>query len=618
MKIRRISAAAAFVAVGAVVLAACSNAPGNSTPSGSASATSGAAASGGTITVAETNSFSSFNYNTANGNLDINAKIVEYPTRSWFWSVDGNSFSAGGVKLIKDTSFGTYEVLSQNPLTVKYTIAPGVVWSDGVPVDASDLLLAWAVDSGHYNSPGKDGKSGTDDDVSYFDYAGDTSTLGLTSFPTISDDNRSMTLTYSKPAADWEVALTQDEPAHVVAKKAGLADGQALVDLLKKLADSAPTATAADPQLKKVADFWNTGFDTTVLPSDPELYLSDGPYIVSDIVENQSVTLIPNPKYTGSLKPKLDQIVMRTIPDATAAVQALQNGDVDVISPQPSADTLTALKGVSSVTVHQGDQLAYDHVDLTFNNGGPFDPKTYGGDASKALKVRQAFLKTIPRQAILDAIVTPLKSDAKILNSQIFVPAQTQYADSVSKNGSSAYPGDPDIAGAKQLLSEAGVTNPTVRILYSSTNPNRVNTFQLIQKSAQEAGFTIVDDAQPKWSSLLGNGSYDASIFGWINPGVGVSNIPQLFKTGAGSNYGGYSNATVDKLSDQLIGELDTTKQGQIEEQMDAQLFPDAFGLPLFQSVGIDAINNRVGGITQYNPSQSGVWWNTWDWTVKQ
>ena len=614
MKIRRISAAAAFVAVGAVVLAACSNAPGN-TPS-TAGATGGSttgSTSGGTITVAETNAFTTFNPLTSAGNTDVNNKVVYYPTRAWFNYTEGPT-----LKIVKDPSFGTYEVLSQDPLKVKYTVNKGVTWSDGTQVDASDLLLSWAVDSGHYNSPGADGKPSTDDDVTYFNYAGDTTTLGLTSFPEISDDGLSMTLTYSKPAADWEIALQPDVPAHVLAKKAGLADGQALVDLFKKLADSAPTATAADPDLKKVADFWNTGFDTTTLPTDPDLYLSSGPFIVSDVQENQSVTLVKNDKYTGDLKPHVDQIVMRTIPDATAAVQALKNGEVDVVEPQSSADTLTALKGLDGVKVITGDQLAFDHIDLTFNNKGPFDPATYGGDAAKALKVRQAFLKTVPRQAILDAIVTPLKPDAKVLDSQIFVPAQTQYADTIAKNGSADYPAEPDVAGAKALLAEAGVTNPTVRIMYNINNPNRVNSFQLIQKQATDAGFTVVDDGQEKWSAILGDGSYDASIFGWVNPGIGVSGTPQLFRSDGGGNYSGYSNSTVDSLSDQLVVELDATKQADIQEQIDAQLFPDAFGLPLFQSVGLDAVSTRVGGITAYNPSQSGVWWNTWDWTVSQ
>lgn len=607
MKIRRSLAGVAALATTALVLTACSNAPGDSDDDATSAPTSSEATTGGTLTVAETNAFFSFNPNTSNGNLDINAKVVTYPTRAWFNYVDGSSFAAGNPGVAKDESFGTYEVVSEDPLTVKYTVNEGVVWSDGEPVDADDLVFAWAVESGHYNS--------ADGEITYFDYAGDTGTLGLTDFPELGEDGRSMTLTYSEPAADWEFALTAEAPAHVVAKKAGLADGQALLDLLEKLAPTAADATAEDPELRKVADFWNTGYDTTVLPTDTDLFLSSGPYIVSEIVENQSVTLVPNEKYSGDLTAKLDSIVMRTIPDATAAVQALKNGEVDVISPQPSADTLAALDGIDGITVHEDLQLAYDHVDLTFNNGGPFDPATYGGDAAKALKVRQAFLKVIPRQAILDAIVTPLKDDASILNSQLFVPAQASYETSVANNGSADYPGEPDVAGAKALLEEVGV-QPTVRILYNIDNPNRVNAYTLIAAQATAAGFKVDDQGDPKWSARLSDGSYDVAIFGWINSGVGVAGVPQIFGSEGGGNYNGYKNAKVDELANTLVRTLDLDEQAKIQEQIDPLLFADAYGLPLFQSVGLDAVQDRVGGIEAYNPSQSGVWWNVWDWTV--
>ncbi|MBO9570310.1 MAG: ABC transporter family substrate-binding protein [Cellulomonas iranensis] len=605
MKIRRTSLAVALFATGALVLSACANTPQDE-PDGGSSASAGAG--GGTLTVAETNQFSSFNPNTSNGNVDINSKITTYPTRAWFNYVDGSSFAAGDPKVQKDESFGTYEVVSEDPFSVKYTVNEGVTWSDGEPVDADDLVFAWAVQSGHYNS-----ESG---DVTYFDYAGDSTTLGLTDFPEIGEDGRSITLNYSAPAADWEVAFAAEAPAHVVAKKAGLADGQALLDLLEAQADVAPTATADNAELRAVADFWNTGYDSTVLPSDPELYLSSGPYIVSDVVENQSVTLVPNEKYTGDLKAQLDTIIMRTIPDATAAVQALGNGEVDVISPQSSADTLTALKALDGVTLHQGDQLAYDHIDLTFNNGGPFDPATYGGDAAKAQKVREAFLKTIPRQQILDAIITPQKDDAQILNSQLFVPAQASYEDSVAANGSADYPGEPDVEGAKQLLAEAGVTSPTVRVLYNVNNPNRVNAYTLIAASATQAGFVIDDQGDAAWGSRLSDGTYDAAIFGWINSGIGVAGVPQIFSTTGGGNYNGYSNSKVDELAAKLVVTLDTDQQAQIQEEIDPLIFADAYGLPLFQSVGLDAVGDRVGGIDDYNPNQAGVWWNVWEWTV--
>ncbi|MDO8106870.1 ABC transporter family substrate-binding protein [Isoptericola sp. b441] len=593
------SAVAALVGASALALAACSNSPAN-TPSDSASGSSSSSSSGptGTVTVAEVNTFFSFNPNTSNGNVDINSKI-SLATSSNFWYIDDK------LKVQKDTSFGTYTVDSEDPLTVTYTINDGVVWSDGKPVDNSDLLLAWAVESGYFNT--KDHS---------FDYAGDTGTLGLTSFPKLGDDGRSITLTYSKPAADWEVSYSLQgmPPAHVVAEKAGLADSAALVDLMK--GEPAGSDNKTSDQMAKVMDFWNTGFDSTTLPSDPSLYLSDGPFIVSDVQENQSVTMTVNDKYVGDHQPKVSEIIMRSIADSTSQVQALQNGEIDVAAPQSSADTLQALQGLTGVNVYTGYQLAYDHIDLTFNNGGPFDPATYGGDAKKAALVREAFLKTVPRQAILQAVVIPQKPDAEILNSQIFVPAQDGYAESVKNNGSDAFPGEPDIEGAKKLLQEAGVTSPTVSILYKPSNPNRVDDFTLISQSATKAGFKIKDDGDEKWGSRLGDGSYDSTIFGWINSGVGVSGVPQIFSTDGGGNFNGYSNSKVDSLASELLVTLDQSKQVSLEQQIDALVWGDYYGLPLYQSPGVVAVADRMKGVDTFNSNQNGVWWNTWDWSV--
>jgi len=593
LKIRRISAAAAALAAGALVLTACSNTP-TDTSSASASA-SASAATGGAVTVAETNEFFSFNPSTANGNTDINSKI-SLATNSQFYYIDGD------LKVKRDESFGKEEKLSDDPLKVKYTINEGQKWSDGEPITADDLVLAWAVFSGYYNDGGApDDQGNPTTGTSYFDYAGSTDGLALTDFPVIGDDNRSVTLTYSKPYADWEIAFGLDRPAHVVAKGGGLADAAALTALLKdKPRGDAAAPVPTDPKLKAVADFYNTGYDSRTLPADPSLYVSSGPYIVSDVVEGQSVTLVANKKYTGGLKPKLDTITVRTIADPSAMVQALQNGEVDVISPQANADTLASLEGLQGVKVHQGKQLAFDHIDL--NSTGPFADQ----------KVREAFLKTIPRQAILDAIITPLDPKAKVLNSVLFVPDQAGYADSVKNNGSDKY-GEPDIAGAKALL--AGQT-PTIRLLYNVNNPNRVDAFTLIQQSATQAGFIIDDQGDAKWGSRLGDGSYDASIFGWINPGVGVAGVPQIYGTGASSNFNLFSDPSADELMDQLITTTDVDEQTKLQQQIDKKIFASATTLPFFQSVGVDAVADRVQGIDAYNPNQNGVWWNVWNWSV--
>ena len=593
MRFGRISKAVGVAAAAALALSACAGNSGGTTPTTAAAASK----SGGSATVVEVNAFNTFNPNTADGNTDINSKI-SYATHSGFFYIDNK------LNVVRNEKFGKMEKVSDNPLTVKYTINEGVKWSDGTPVTAADLVLQWAAFSGYYDDADSEAKTGT----SYFSYAGDPTGIALTDFPELGEDGRSMTLKYSKPFADWEIAIGGpgiDIPAHVLAKKAGLADTKAFVDLVKGMPrGDAKAPQPANAQLQAMAEMWNTGFDSKTLPADPNLYLSNGPYIVKGVNQDQSLTMVKNKDYNWGPEAKLDEITVRYIGEAPAQVQALKNGEADIIAPQASADTVEQLKALESqgVTVDVGNQLAYDHIDLNYS--GPFADKN----------VREAFMKSVPRADIVDKIVKKLDPKAAPLDSQLFVPDQAPYADSVKNNGSSAYQGV-DIEGAKKLLNGA---TPEVRIMYNKDNPNRVDAFSLISESATKAGFKIVDGGLGKsdWGKALGDGSYDATIFGWSNSGVGVSGVPQIFKSGNDSNFNQFSDPAADKLMDELIVTTDKSKQDGLVQQIDKMIWDSAYGLPLFQSVGVDAYSDRITGV-KYMPNQTGVWWNFWEWAQK-
>jgi peptide/nickel transport system substrate-binding protein len=580
----------AGVAVTALALAGCTTAPAEETP----------AESGGTITVATTNAFTSFNGDTPDANLDTNG-MVGYLT-----GVSGGLGLGGFLRLDKDFSilsnddFGTIETVSEDPLTVKYTLNEGLTWSDGEPITADDMLVNWAQSSGWFDDAVIDGSTGdvTNGGTQYFTLAGSTAGIDTTAFPEIGDDNMSMTITYSTPYVDYQLFNPIGKPAHVLAEKAGVSLEE-FVELINTLPEGNPDAPVApNATLKAAADFWNTGYDVTTMPSDESLLVASGPFIVTDFQAESSITLEKNPEYKGTMSPAYDQLIIRFIGDANAQVTALQNGEVNAIQPQPSADTLTALEA-NNATVHAGNQVAYDHLDLTF--GGVF------ADAN----VREAFLKTIPRQQILDSIITPVNPDAEVLNSQIFLPTDAQYTDAVEASGYDAFT-EPDIEGAKALL--AGAT-PTVRILYNTNNPNRVDSFRAIQQSAQQAGFVIEDAGSPDWSSLLGSGSYDASIFGWISPGAGNAALPQIFKTNGGGNYNLYSNAEVDTLVDESQVTVDNDALQQLKIEIDAKTAQDFYGLPLFQTPGIFADNGTVTGV-DYFGGQTGIVWNAQEWML--
>ena len=590
MRLKRISKAVALGAVAAMAMSACSANTGTTT-------SSSAAAGGGEVRVVEVNGFSSFNSSTADGNSDINAKIA-YATGSNFNYIDN------GLNIVKNEKFGTYEVLSENPLKVKYTINPGVTWSDGTQIDADDMLFWWAIESAHFNDVSKtDPETGEPTEGNaYFDYAGTTEGLALTSLPEVSEDNQSITLSYSKPYADWEIAFAALTPAHIAAEKGGMTPEE-LTQLIKETPKGDPENPGKEnAKLRAVADFWNSGYESTSLPADKDLYLSSGPFIVSDVVADQSITLVRNDSYNWGPAANVDSIVVRTIGDSAAQVAALKNGEVDIIAPQASSDTVKQLEALgSSVVVQRGEQLAYDHLDL--NHSGVF----------KDAAVREAFMKTVPRDQIVDSVIGDLDPEAKPLDSQLFVPANEGYAASAASNGSANY-AKADIAGAKELLD--GDT-PTVRIMYNKDNPNRVDAYSLIAESAGQAGFKVVDGGlgATEWSAALGSGNYDASIFGWTSPGVGVNGVPQLFGSDSASNFSGFNSPEADALMDELIVTTDRAKQTELQTKIDKLIFDDHYGLPLFQSVGVEAHSAKIGGV-EYMPNQTGVWWNFWEWTV--
>lgn len=582
-----------LVAVGALALSACAS-QGGTTGDGDSTDAPGTEAperTGGTVRVAETNAFTSFNPDESDSNMDINGKVQEM-IRSDFLYIDND------LNLVQDTSFGTYEKTSDDPLSVQYTINESSVWSDGNAIDKADMLLNWAVQSGHFNGPANaDGAP----EPSFFNFAGSTDGLGLTGLPEFSDD-RTMTVTYEQPYVDWEIAFSmQMPPAHVIAERAGTTE-EALVTLLETA-----TPGEANDELAAIAEVWNKAFVVNSMPSgaDEDLLISSGPMIVTDFVPDQSITLAVNENYGGGLNPQVDEITIRFIGDAAATVAALRNGEVDIIAPQPSVDTVQEVKAIEGVTVLEGADLSYDHVDLRF--GAPDSPMA---DPD----VRKAFLMTIPREAILDRLIRTMNPDAEVVNSQLYLPSEGDlYTQSVAQNGSEVF-AEVDIEGAKELLD--GQT-PEIRIMYNNGNPNRVDTFAMIQESATQAGFQIIDAGlgPSEWGPQLTNPDYDVTVFGWISPGVGNAGVPQIFKTGGGGNYNGYSNAEVDTLADELLVTTDADRAEEIKREIDALLFADSYGLPIFQGPGLIAHSDSIGGV-EYMPNQTGVWWNFWEWTV--
>jgi len=584
--IRRKGLTVAALAAGALVLAGCGTAGGKTNSSASPSNNFA-----DTINIGIEQTPDTYNSNTADANSVYNA-YVDNLTQNGFGKIQPD----GTIKPNPD--YGTYEKVSDNPLTVKYTFNDKAVWSDGTPIDFDDALLAWAAFSGTHPS-GQKAEDGSEADL--FN-AASTNGWNQIKMPEGKAGDKSFTLVYTKPYADWESLLVGGfVPAHIAAKQAGLStdnNDEALVTAIQ----NNDTAT-----LKKVADFWNSGWKYQAnLPTLPDVALlpAAGPYKY-DNASNGTLTLVKNDKYWGT-PGKTQKIVFKTV-NADEMVQALQNGEIDQFDPSnPTSDMVSQLSALgASVKVEKGESLSFSHVDIDTGKGGKFEDQ----------RVRQAFAKCIPRQDLVDKFAKPIFDGAQILRLHEYLPSQKDYEKVLAQVPSAKLYDTVDIAGAKQLLQQAGVKTPyKITFKFAGQSQLRANQVALIKASCDQAGFNIVsapdDDV---FTTLTQPGKWDAAVFGWSGSGL-IASGQSIYVTKGAQNYGRYSNTKVDQLWDQIVQVTNPEDAVPLKAQMEEQLWSDLYNITLYANPGVTAFSSKLTGPV-YNPTQYGSTWNAATWT---
>jgi peptide/nickel transport system substrate-binding protein len=603
LKIRRIAVATSVVTAAALALAGCSGG-GSGNESSQNSGEGSEIQKGTSVTVAQNSATTSLNSYTATGYSTYDSN-VQYFTQATFNYYDATP------KLVRNTRLGTYKQLSANPLTIKYTVNPGIKWSDGQPITATDIILSWASYLTKYN------------DAKGINFGGIGAGSGLdyvTKFPTVSDGGRSATFVFDKPYVDWEVAgINPNLPAHILWQEAGLGSetGTKAADAVLKALRDNDTA-----KIKALATAFNSKWNVTSMPTDKKLLVASGAYTVSDFVKNQYITLTARKDYKAGPPVKIQKVTFRFIPDQTAQVQALQNGEVSVLYGQATADTVAALKKVKGIKSETTQEASYEHVDLTFKSG-PFSPKAYGGDAAKALKVRQAFFTAIPRKEMLDRIIKPLNPDAKLMDSQLFLPGQKGYDGAAVTADYKKYQ-TADNAKAKQMLADAGVKTPiTVRFAYPNDNPRRVQEFQVMQAAMKDAGFNLVAAAKPTAQYFDANEglgtakyNYDACVFAYTESSFAVGGSLGNTQTGNAYNYNGYSNKAVDALWNKAQQAASFNAAIPYMQEIDKHIINDASVITLYQIPSVTAWSDKIQNVKDA-PLTPNIFWNYWDWSIK-
>ncbi|MCK0114359.1 ABC transporter family substrate-binding protein, partial [Ornithinimicrobium sp. F0845] len=71
--------------------------------------------------------------------------------------------------------------------------------------------------------------------------------------------------------------------------------------------------------------------------------------------------------------------------------------------------------------------MTFEHVDFNFAEGSPWAEDAGG------LAAREAFAYCLPRQQIVDNLITPIDENAVVMNSREVFPFQDNYEEHVAK-----------------------------------------------------------------------------------------------------------------------------------------------------------------------------------------
>ncbi len=610
MKLNRLSKVA-LVATAAAGLVAGALVPAN-------------AATRSTVVIVTSNQLTGLNPSVSDMNLTFNVDV------NYFQSF-GFNYYTNAPKLVKNTIFGDYKIVSQNPFKVRYTVNPGKVWSDGTPINAVDLLLSHVICSSSYSLGAGLGDPEDAAVKPAFDalcYGGTYDTHHV-SLPQLSADKMSLTIEYDAKIPDWDIYGPGPSPVHALVH---MAEGK--TSLQNAAANRAAKAKfekafyAYDKKLMTAAGkVWSKDYNTNKVDAstNPLLLVGNGAYSLQSAVPGGSVTLVENPRHkTNPSGPKtsgIKTIVYRVIGDGTAAAQALRNQEIDVYQGQPTADSVNLLKTIPTAKVIGGDDAVYEHIDLrvgkskteTTEYTGPF-----AGNSQKARDLRTAFLMAYPRDEIVDKLIKPINSKVVRMDSLMLFPGEPGYADNIKNSGVSKYTSGTQAsreAAALALVRKHSATDVKVKMLWGGpTNTRRANSAQIVIAALGRAGFEVTAPGSATWPSQRTLNEYDAMFFAWVKSALTQKGNSATYNTLSGNNTLGYSNAKVDaaekKLGAGLLSEKEKLAQYLIIEK---ELMSDAVSLPIFQHPGVTGVNAKLQNVKP-SPLSPQLVWNYWEW----
>jgi peptide/nickel transport system substrate-binding protein len=314
-----------------------------------------------------------------------------------------------------------------------------------------------------------------------------------------------------------------------------------------------------------------------------------GPYKFVERVQQDRIVVEKFADYWNKDQIFIDRITYLPIVDGTVRLANLRSGSLDLIERVLATDIKT-VRDDSKLKLSKAVSLGWNGILINVANGAKAD-NPLGKDA----RVRQAFELSIDREAL----------NQVVFNGE-FVPGN-QWVSPQNSYYQQAFPiPKRDVAKAKALLKEAGVSAPLTLDFMVPNGPENRAVAEIIQSMAAEAGFDIKLRVTEFATSIkqAEEGAFQLYLFGWsgrVDPD-GNSFIIQACK--APLNFAGYCDKDVDAWHMEARSKTEPAERKKIYEKITAKFLTEGNMLFLYHPQVLIAYSNRL---EDYKPMPDGL-----------
>ena len=306
--------------------------------------------------------------------------------------------------------------------------------------------------------------------------------------------------------------------------------------------------------------------------------IGTGPFRFVEYRPGDQLVLEKNPDYYLPGVPKVDRAILRVIPEFTTAVAGLQSGAVDIVYDLPP-EQQDELKNSDVVRV---DAVTTGHWGgIIFNN--QFKP-------SDDPRVREALIKLVDRQALTDIAtfgygtptVSPIPPNHPYFRADLLTP--------------------PDVAGAKKLLAEAGLSNGfAIEMYLGGSDPTAERLATAFRDAAKQLNITVSLRIVPPdkfFAEMEGKVPFNIDgFFGRATPDL--MTYAWYHSSGSWNNtLWHYKNAEVDRLLDAARSTTDKVAQAKLYGRFQEIIAKDGPGCLVFVKNFACGVSKKVQGFS--------------------